>query len=122
MRRVVIGALLLAAPVAVHAMNVAEFLAKAEALEKKGAMALFSKDMGLLKSEVQSAGKAIRAERLAATKAGRTPVACPPADGKAKLDSKELMAHFRAIPPAERGMSVKDGLSGLLAKKYPCRS
>ena len=48
-------ALLLAAPLLVAAagdMNVATFLQKADALKAKGAMALFSSDLGLLNHPV----------------------------------------------------------------------
>jgi hypothetical protein len=99
-------------------MPVAEFLAKVDALEKRGAMALFSKDFGLLKAEVQASGKAVRAEEMAARKAGRRPATCLPK--KAGVKSGELLAHFRAIPPAQRGMSVKVAFAGLMAKKFPC--
>jgi hypothetical protein len=50
MRKIVLGAALCLAPLtAAHAqtMTVATFLAKAEALKKKGAMAVFSSDIGL---------------------------------------------------------------------------
>ncbi len=107
--------------VAAHAqaMPVSQFLAKAEALQKKGAMALFSSDIGLLKREIQNSGKQLRSEQLAAQKAGRKPAACMPA--KASMNSSELLAHFRSIPPQQRGMPVKAALAGLMQKKYPCR-
>lgn len=110
--------LILAAPAGASAMTVAEFLAKADALQAKGVGALFSGDLKLLKTEVTSAGKALRAEQAAAVKAGRKPTACLPA--KAATNSDELLAYFRAIPPAQREMSVKDGFAGLIRKKYPC--
>lgn len=101
-------------------MNVATFLAKAEALQKKGPMALLSKDIGVLKREVVGSGKLLKAEREAATKAGRTPAYCPPP--KASFNSNELLAHLRAIPPQQRGMSIKDAFSGMMRKKYSCRA
>ena len=101
-------------------MPVPQFLAKAEALEKKGAMALFSSDVGVLKKEISESAAQLRAERLAARKAGRKPAYCPPEKGGA-LGSTELLAHFRAIPPAERArMRVRDGLRSLMIRKYPC--
>ncbi|HEV2747253.1 MAG TPA: hypothetical protein VGW34_08145 [Allosphingosinicella sp.] len=108
----------LALPAAAQATTVAEFLARAEALEKKGAMALFAKDYKALQAELQAAGKALRAEQKAARAAGRAPATCMPA--KAGVKSTELLAYFRAIPPARRGASVKDGLAGLMRRKYPC--
>lgn len=104
---------------ALHAMPVSQFLAKADALEKKGAMAMFSSDLGLLKKEVTNAAAQLREERAAAQRAGRKPAYCPPA-AKGSLDSKEILAHFRAIPPARRGIEVRDGLRSLFARKYPC--
>jgi hypothetical protein len=123
MRKIALGLLLAAtAPTAAHAqtMTVADFLARAEALQKKGAMALFSGDIGKLKGEIVNSGKQLRAERLSAQKAGRKPAFCPPERGKGSVNSNELLAHFRAIPPAQRGMSVKAGFAGLMRKKYPC--
>ena len=99
-------------------MPVSTFLAKANALKAKGAMALFSSDIGLLKKEIQNSAKALRAEQLAAQKAGRKPALCMPA--KAAVNSNELLAHFNSIPPAQRNMSVQAGFAGLIRKKYPC--
>jgi hypothetical protein len=120
MKKFLIAAACVILPVtAVHAMSVAAFLQKAEALEKKGAMALFSRDVGLLKNEVKGASNALKEERLAAQRAGRQPAYCPPE--KASLNSTELLAHFRAIPPAQRERTeVKDALRSLMARKYPC--
>ncbi len=121
MRKVAIALTLGFAPVAAlqaQSMPVAQFLAKAEALQKKGAMALFSGDIGLLKREIQNSGKQLRAEQIAAQKAGRKPATCMPA--KASMNSNELLAHFRSIPAEQRNMPVKAGLAGLMRKKYPC--
>ena len=105
---------------AAHATDIATFLRKADALEKKGMMALFSSDLKVLKAEVQTAGEQLRAERLAAQKAGRKPAYCP--TGKSGIGAKELLAHLRTVPPAQRSrLQVKDGLRSLLVRKYPCR-
>jgi hypothetical protein len=121
MKKLVFAVLLVVVPAtALHAMSVATFLQKAEALEKKGMTAMFSSDLGLLKGEIRNASKALKAEREAAQRAGRPRAYCPPA--KASLNSNELLAHFRTIPPAQRARTeVRDGLRGLLARKYPCR-
>lgn len=111
--------LLAGPPAAAQSMPVSEFLTRAEALQKKGAMALFSKDVGVLKDEIVNSGKQLRAEQVAAEKAGRKPATCLPAK-KAAIGSDELLAHFRSIPPAQRGMSVKAGFAGLMRKKFPC--
>jgi hypothetical protein len=105
---------------AAQAMDVATFVAKADALEKKGVRALFSSDYKLLKSEVQTAAAQLRAERVAASNANRPMAYCPTA--KSGLTPKEILTHFRAMPPAQRGRTqVKDGLRTLLGRKFPCR-
>ena len=118
MKRLILGLLLLSVPAAAQAMNVAEFLAKANALEKKGAMAMFSGDLKLLKNEIQTAGKAVRAEQVAAQKGGRKPATCMPKS--VSLNDKDILSHFRAIPPDQRGASVKTAFAGMMRKKYPC--
>jgi hypothetical protein len=123
MRKTLIVALAAAVPLTplfAQSMPVSEFLAKADALQKKGAMAVFSGDIGKLKAEVTNSGKQLRAEQVAAQKAGRKPATCMPEQGKASISSNELLAHFRSIPPAQRNMTVKAGFAGLMRKKYPC--
>lgn len=113
------AALLLAMlPAAASAMDVSTFLAKSEALMKKGPMALFSGDIGVLKKEMQTSGGQIKAERLAAIKAGEKPAFCPPA--KASMRSDELLSHLRAIPAAQRGMPFRAAYKSFLIRKFPC--
>ncbi len=123
MRYLVLSLALVALPIsAVHgqAMPLPQFLAKATALEKKGAMALFSGDLKLLKKEITGSAGALRAERMAAQKAGRKAAYCPPAKG-GSIDSKQLLAHFRSIPPAQRErMQVRDAMRSFMATKFPC--
>ena len=121
MRRYAVALLFLVAPVAAleaQTMPVSTFLDKAEALKKKGPMALFSSDIGLLKKEVQNSGKALRAQQVAAQKAGRKPQHCMPE--KVSFNSTEILDHFRAIPPAQRNMTVQTAFASLVRKKYPC--
>ena len=100
-------------------MTVATFLAKADALRAKGAMALFSSDMGVLKSEGMAAGMAYR-DRLRAEKAQGKPSSCPPQG--TKVDSNDLIAHLRAYDPAARPTkSRKVALADYFIKKYPCK-
>ena len=122
LKKLLLSVLLVVVPAtALQAMNVAVFLQKAEALQKKGMGAMFSSDIGLLKREIGTASKALKAERESAERAGRPHAYCPPA--KASLNSNELLAHFRAIPPAQRPRTeVRDALRTLLARKYPCRN
>ena len=112
--------LLAASPLAAaQAMDIATFITKANALEKKGVTALFSSDYRLLKGEVQTASNQLRAERVAAFKAKRPMAYCPPP--KSGLTPAEILTHFRAMAPAQRARTqVKDGLRTLLARKFPC--
>jgi len=105
---------------AAHAMSVAVFLQKAEALKKKGPLALLSGDMGLLKTEVRTAAAALKTERDAARQAGRQPAFCPP--GQITLNANEVMAAMQAVPAAQRGRTeVRDALRQHMARRYPCR-
>ncbi len=82
-------------------------------------MALLSSDIGLLQREVQAAGLANRTERLARISAGQKPLACPPE--KLGMSSDELIAAFRAIPPAQRTrVTIKDAMADMVRKRYPC--
>src|SRR3954452_23863469 len=116
MKKLIAAALLAGVPLgAASAMPVSTFLQKEDALQAKGMMALFSGDYSLLKAEVTDASGQLRAERLAARAAGRRPAYCPP-EPQGSLDSKELLAAFRTIPPAVAARTqVKDALRALLA-------
>ena len=106
---------------AAQAMDVATFLTKAEALQKKGVMALMSSDYKLLKREIETHAVTLRAEREAAVRARRKAAFCPP--GKVSLNSGEIVSAFRTVPAAQRPrVEVKDALRALLARKYPCRT
>jgi hypothetical protein len=121
-RKTLLAALLLAVvPLsAANAMDVATFLAKADALQKKGMLALMSSDYKLLKNEIVAQSQVLRGERLAAERAHRRTAYCPPA--KSDLKSNEILAAFRTIPAAQRSrIQVRDALRALLARKYPCR-
>ena len=119
MRFVVLLLLAISTAAEAQSMPVATFLAKADALKAKGAMALFSSDIGVLKREMQNAGLQLRAERQADIKAGRKASSCPPA--KAALNSDELISAMRAVPPADRSRTpVKAVLRAHLIHKFPC--
>jgi hypothetical protein len=115
-----LAAAIVASSVAAQAMPVSDFVTKANALEKKGVMALLSSDFRVLKNEGNSATQAAVREERAAVKAGRKPTMCFPKDNKLSLGTSEVLNHMRAVPAAQRGMSVKDAMAGLLRKKYPC--
>jgi cytochrome c553 len=108
---------LLAAP---GDMNVATFLAKADALRAKGPAALFSSDVGLLRAEGTAAGEAYRA-RLARERAAGKPSSCPPKG--TKVGQNELLAHLRAYPAGTRpSVTMKQAMADYFIKKYPCGS
>lgn len=116
------AAALVAAPVAAAPgdMDVATFLTKAEKLEKKGALALLSGDLKLLKREVEAAGNAYSVRYKADEAAGRAPHSCPP-KGKMSLSSDQLMTHLRSYPVARRGSTtIKAAFADLMKKRYPC--
>ena len=120
-RKMLLAALAVIVPVgALHAMTVAAFLEKADALQARGMMAMFSSDIGLLKGEVTSAGAALRNEVAAARRAGRQPAFCAPE--QVRMSSNELLAFFRAIPPAQRQrLEVRDAMRFYMVRRFPCR-
>jgi hypothetical protein len=103
-----------------QAMSVAEFLAKANALKAKGALALLSSDLGLLQKEIADISTVYRADIQAARAAGRTPHSCPPPKGQVKMDSSQLIAELEKIPPRQRGMSMKSAFYAIMKRRYPC--
>ena len=115
-----LAAALLAFSGAAQAMPVSDFVTKANALEKKGVMAMLSGDFRLLKNEVNTSTQLAVREERAAVKAGRKPTMCLPKSGNLSLGTTEVLNHMRAVPSAQRTISVKDGMSGLLRKKYAC--
>ncbi|WP_118857772.1 hypothetical protein [Sphingomonas mesophila] len=119
-RDLALGAALLVTPLAAaSAMPVATFLAKADALEKKGAMAVFSKDLKLLMNQVKKDAGELSAANKAAAAAGKPKAYCTP--GGVKLSNRDVLAAMRAVPVAQRATtSSKDALKAHLARRYPC--
>lgn len=99
-------------------MTVGEFLQRVDALQKKGIAALFSSDIALLKQEVTASAIQLRENQETARRAGRKPATCMPE--KPSVNSNELLAYFRAVPPAQRDITVTAGFAGLIRNKYPC--
>lgn len=101
------------------AMPATTFLAKADALMAKGPMALFSKDIGLLKAEGARVGNELKAERLALVAQRKSASYCPPP--KSSLSSDELIKGMRRIPKTELAkMQFKDAMRRVLEQKFPC--
>jgi len=123
MKKILAALAILALPTALHAatgdMNVATFLAKADALKAKGAMAMFSSDIGVLKAEGQAAGQAYKS-RLDKERAAGRPSSCPPKG--TRVSSDEVLAHLRTYPANARPkVSMKQAMADYFIKKYPCR-
>lgn len=111
------AALGLAAPAAA-AISVDTFLAKIAGLKAKGPLALFSGDIGLLKRESQAAIAGMDADKKARLAAGVPPLHCAPP--KSKMTASEMIAGLQSIPPHERRISLKDGFTRVIVRKYPC--
>ena len=109
------------APAFAQSMPLETFVRKGNALTKRGPLALFSGDLKVLQKEMRGSGDALRAERMAAIKAGKPPAYCPP-DGGVKLEAKEILDKLNAIRPAQRArMTSKDGFRHYMTRKFPCR-
>jgi hypothetical protein len=97
------------------------FLDRANRLKAKGPLALFDSDYGRLKAEATAVGTSIGDDRIAAQQAGRPILYCSP-QARAQLGSYEFIDGLNAIPAGERAnMSLKDAMTRVLQKKYPCR-
>lgn len=107
---------LLAAP---GDMSVATFLAKADALKAQGMTAMFSGDVGLLRSEGRAAGERYKA-RLESERAAGHPSSCPPKGVKVRSD--DLLAFLRTYPAAVRPRtSMNQAMADYFIRTYPCR-
>jgi hypothetical protein len=113
-------ALALAAPAAAAGeMSVAAFLTKVDALKSRGFGALFSPDVGLLRSEATAAGMAYSA-RLKQEKAAGHPSSCPPSPVKVGQDM--WLSHLRSYPENVRsGISLNRAMAEMFIKTWPCR-
>ncbi len=120
--RIAAGLLLAMAPLAsAAAMPVSTFLAKADKLQSKGPLAMFSGDMKLLQNQIKADSAALRAERIVAQSAGKRPAYCPP--GAVKMGVKEIIGAMRAVPAAQRATTdTKDALRAYFARRFPCKA
>ena len=100
-------------------MNVAMFLAKADALKSQGAMAMFSSDIDVLKGEGKAAAESYKARLLKERAAGH-PSSCPPQG--TGINTDELLGHLRSYPTNVRPrVSMKQAMADFFIRKYPCR-
>ena len=99
-------------------MSVATFLAKADGLRAKGAGALFSSDIGVLRREGTAAGMAYQA-RLRRERTAGQPSSCPPRN--AKVSSDRVITHMRSYPDAQRGqVTVTQAIADMFIRTWPC--
>jgi len=96
-------------------MTVAQFLAKAQAVQAKGAAAANSPELKALQNEMVRVAKVYRA-----SPAGRPPQSCPPPPGKGHMSAGELLGDLSHIPVAQRGMSMDAAFTAIMKRKYPC--
>lgn len=100
-------------------MSVATFLGKAEALKKKGVMAMMSSDLSVLKKEGAAAGASYR-DRLKRERAAGKPSSCPPTG--ARINSDQLLAHLKSYPVNSRpSVSMNTAMADYFIKAFPCR-
>ena len=113
--------LLVPAAASAQTMPLHSFVERGTKLEKKGAMALFSRgEIRALQTEMKGAAAAVRAERLAAEKAGRKPAYCPPKEAQ-PMGARTFLAELRKVSATQaRSATVTDGLRAMLVKRYPC--
>jgi hypothetical protein len=120
--RIIVGLALalMAAPAMAQSMNADVFHKRAQALKKKGAMAIFSRgEINALMTEGQAAAKRAREQRLATIKTGGKPRSCPP-EGSS-MGSDEFMTRLAAIPATDRArIDMTEATTRILAAKYPC--
>lgn len=101
-------------------MPVSDFLTKFQTLDARGDPARLAAQLGELRSEIQKDASELRAERLAAAAAHKTPAYCPPPDA-AQPTAEEIVAALQDVPEASRPLvQVKDALRGYLAVRFPC--
>ena len=112
--------LLLGLPTAAIAMPVSTFLVKAEALQKKGPLALMSSDLKSLMNQIKQDAMALRAENKAAEAAGRKKAYCTPVAG-VKMSNRDILAAMNSVPAQRRASTdTRDALRGYFARRFPC--
>jgi hypothetical protein len=118
--RILAGAMLALAPVAATAMPVSTFLTKADKLQSKGPLAMFSGDLRLLMGQIKTDAGELRAENKAAEAAGRPKAYCT-APGGVRMSNRDILSAMNAVPPAQRARtSTKDALRAYFARGFPC--
>jgi hypothetical protein len=108
----------LAATSAAEAMTVREFLSIADRLPQNATAALRPEGRRLI-SEVSTAVHAVKNAQFADERAGRRPAYCIPPRGTG-ITPEGLLARFRALPAARRGISVEQAIREWMTERWPC--
>ena len=115
------AAALIPAMASAQSMSAETFFQKAQALQRKGMMAMFSSDVKKLMKEAKAAGETARAQRLAALKMGGKPRYCPPS-GSQRMSSDEFMERLGAMSRADRlKIDMTEVMVRINSAKFPCR-
>ena len=121
MRRLVLFTICAAIAASAPAMPVSTFLGKVEALKAKGALALFSGDVKLLKDQMTRDSEQLRAENISLQAAGKPKLYCSPKGSR--LTQTDLLAAMNEVPSSLRARtSTKDAIRNYIAKRHPCRA
>ncbi|MDE2435945.1 MAG: hypothetical protein KGM49_06775 [Sphingomonadales bacterium] len=100
-------------------MSVGTFLDRVAALKARGAMALFSSDVGMLRREATAAGQAYTA-RLATERAQHRPSSCPPQGARPSQD--QWLSHLGTYSSAARASTnLRVAMADYFIKTWPCR-
>ena len=114
------AAALVPAMASAQSMSAESFFQKAQALQRKGMMAMFSSDVKKLMKEAKAAGETARAQRLSTLKMGGKPRYCPPS-GSQRMGSDEFMERLRAMPRVERlKIDMTEVMIRINSIKFPC--
>ena len=121
LKLLVAAAALVPTPASAQSMDAETFFQKARALQRKGMMAVFSRDVKLLVKEATAAGETARAQRLAALKMGGKPRYCPP-PGSQRMGSDEFMERLGAMSRVDRlKIDMTEAMIRIQIVKFPCR-
>ena len=101
-------------------MPVSTFLIEIENLDSGAAADKLTSQVSELKAELQRDAAELRAERLAASAAGKTPAYCPPDDAH-QPGADEIIGALEEMPKDDRpNVEVKDAIRAYLAYRFPC--
>jgi|KBSMisStaDraftv2_1062788.scaffolds.fasta_scaffold91987_3 hypothetical protein len=120
MRGLAVGIALASIATEAGAMPVSTFLLEVESLDPDSAAGKLTSQVSELKNELQRDAAELRAERLAASAAGKTPAYCPP-DSAHQPGADEIIGALEEIPKDDRpNVEVKDAIRAYLAYRFPC--